>query len=214
MIPGASVEGGLSVRQSRPEEADALARLAYLSGPDGFDYVFAAGQVRSADQFLARSIRKPAGEFGYGCRWTLADGQRIVATGAGFSGRHAAAFMVAALGQIVASYPAFTAAGVIVRGLRIERVLPPPSRDEFYLAHIAVDPEERSRGLGSILVSHLVQQAKKFGLRKVVLDVAEDNARARALYERQGFDVVVRRESRLSRERWTVPNYLRMQRDL
>jgi len=56
-----------------------------------------------------------------------------------------------------------------------------------YLISMWVAPEARGRGIGSALVGEVVAWARGRGLRRLVLDVAAQNAGARRLYERCGF---------------------------
>lgn len=58
---------------------------------------------------------------------------------------------------------------------------------------LAVLPEYRGKGVGRALLAAAEQHARQRGCCKLTLEVQEDNARARALYRRFGFeDFVVR----------------------
>ncbi|MFK8022592.1 MAG: GNAT family N-acetyltransferase [Ilumatobacter sp.] len=57
-----------------------------------------------------------------------------------------------------------------------------------YLDFVGVDAEHRSRGIGRALVDHAVTELASSGADRVSLTVREDNASARALYARLGFD--------------------------
>lgn len=59
---------------------------------------------------------------------------------------------------------------------------------------LAVLPEHRGRGVGHALLQAAEEHARRTGCCKLTLEVQEDNPRARALYDRFGFeDVVVRK---------------------
>lgn len=58
---------------------------------------------------------------------------------------------------------------------------------EAELLTVAVAPEARGRGLGQRLVSRFLYQARLRGADVAFLEVAEDNAPARAVYSRAGF---------------------------
>lgn len=59
---------------------------------------------------------------------------------------------------------------------------------------IAVAPRARGRGLGRLLLDHLVDAARAAGAAHLMLEVRADNAAARRLYADRGFtDVSVRR---------------------
>ena len=62
--------------------------------------------------------------------------------------------------------------------------------DRFLIDGICVAKAHRSKGVGSMLLGALYQEAAERGYASIRLDVIEDNFRARALYERQGFRAV------------------------
>ena len=55
---------------------------------------------------------------------------------------------------------------------------------------VAVDPDRRRQGLAKRLLSRIAYDAQMLGARTSTLEVARDNAAARALYEQVGFEVV------------------------
>lgn len=61
---------------------------------------------------------------------------------------------------------------------------------EFYLDSAGVDPEMRSRGIGSMLFDAMIARAAGEGFKVVGLIVDEDKPRAEALYRRLGFESV------------------------
>ncbi|WP_295080285.1 GNAT family N-acetyltransferase [Tabrizicola sp.] len=62
--------------------------------------------------------------------------------------------------------------------------------DRFLIDGICVGKAHRGKGIGSTLLAALYQEAAELGYGAVRLDVVQDNWRARALYERQGFQPV------------------------
>ena len=59
---------------------------------------------------------------------------------------------------------------------------------------LAVDPDRWGEGTGTALLMALVDQAEKRGYEEVLLEVREDNPRARQLYLRHGFaEIGIRR---------------------
>lgn len=59
--------------------------------------------------------------------------------------------------------------------------------DRFLVDGICVARGQRSKGVGSLLLAGLYDEAARRGYRSIRLDVVDVNWRARALYERQGF---------------------------
>jgi len=77
--------------------------------------------------------------------------------------------------------------GALWRGLflsMLERDLAP---DVLLMDGICVAPEARGMGLGTALLNAIKHEATRQGKTSVRLDVIDNNPRARALYERQGF---------------------------
>jgi len=86
--------------------------------------------------------------------------------------------------------------------------------DEAEILSIAIAAERRGRGLSrDLLRTHLGHLAGR-GIKKVFLEVEENNQPARRLYERAGFRVVGRRERYYRDAGGEQLNALVMQRDL
>ena len=68
------------------------------------------------------------------------------------------------------------------------------SPDEAWVQNLAVRRDLQRRGLGRVLLHTLLAEATRQEVRKVLLEVAVDNAPAQKLYAREGFEpVAVRR---------------------
>jgi tRNA threonylcarbamoyl adenosine modification protein TsaD/ribosomal-protein-alanine acetyltransferase len=65
--------------------------------------------------------------------------------------------------------------------------------DEGHVMNLAVRPDARGRGLGTAMLSWLVVEARRRGLRRLTLEVRPSNAEAIDLYHRAGFHEVGRR---------------------
>jgi ribosomal-protein-alanine N-acetyltransferase len=86
--------------------------------------------------------------------------------------------------------------------------------DEAELLSIAIDAHDRGRGLSrTLLLTHLGHLAGR-GVRRIFLEVEENNAPARRLYERAGFSIVGRRERYYRQASGEQLNALLMRRDL
>ena len=64
---------------------------------------------------------------------------------------------------------------------------------------LAVLPKFRGRGVGSALLGAVEDHARRRGCCKLTLEVQDDNARARTLYQRFGFEDVVYGDSAATR---------------
>jgi ribosomal-protein-alanine N-acetyltransferase len=66
--------------------------------------------------------------------------------------------------------------------------LVPPA--EAWVQNLAVRRDAQRGGLGAALLAALLERAEEAGARKVLLEVAADNAPAQRLYDRYGFTPV------------------------
>jgi ribosomal-protein-alanine N-acetyltransferase len=86
--------------------------------------------------------------------------------------------------------------------------------DEAEILSVAIDAAYRGRGLSrNLLLTHLGHLAGR-GVRQIFLEVEENNATARRLYERAGFATVGRRERYYRQPSGEQLNALLMRRDL
>jgi ribosomal protein S18 acetylase RimI-like enzyme len=66
---------------------------------------------------------------------------------------------------------------------------PAPSPTDWKLWQVYVLPDQQGHGLGRHYIEHVASAARLHGRTRLVLTVNKQNARARALYERSGFEV-------------------------
>lgn len=59
--------------------------------------------------------------------------------------------------------------------------------EQTFIAYMAVEPDWQRRGIATLLMAQIEDRARKRGLTYLSLMVTEENAPARALYERSGF---------------------------
>jgi ribosomal-protein-alanine N-acetyltransferase len=86
--------------------------------------------------------------------------------------------------------------------------------DEAEILSVAIDAGHRGRGLSrDLLLTHLGHLSGR-GVRRIFLEVEENNAPARRLYERAGFVTVGRRERYYRQPNGEQLNALLMRRDL
>ena len=62
-------------------------------------------------------------------------------------------------------------------------------KDDIYIAEIAIDENQRSKGYGTKVIEDVIDYAQKNGYKRVILDADFRNPKAKALYERIGFKI-------------------------
>ncbi len=71
--------------------------------------------------------------------------------------------------------------------------------DEAEIIDLWVAPHDRRRGIAAALLDRLCRDVAEKGAARLFLEVAVDNAAACALYEKQGFATVARRNAYYAR---------------
>jgi ribosomal-protein-alanine N-acetyltransferase len=67
--------------------------------------------------------------------------------------------------------------------------------DEVHILDVAVHPGHRRRGVGRLLLQHILAEARQNGVRSASLEVRVSNQPAIALYQALGFQqVAIRRQ--------------------
>ena len=72
--------------------------------------------------------------------------------------------------------------------------------DEIHISNIAVHPEYQRKGLGRILLIHLLEEAITRKASKAALEVRRSNIAAQSLYDAFGFRIVTVRKNYYSDE--------------
>ena len=78
--------------------------------------------------------------------------------------------------------------GGLWRGLLLDQLERDLADGQLLMDGIFVDEAARGKGVGTALLDAILIHARDEGAREVRLDVIDTNPRARALYERQGFE--------------------------
>jgi ribosomal protein S18 acetylase RimI-like enzyme len=200
-------------RPATAEDAAILAEIIYDSGPDAWEYVFTS-RKKHAKEFARFALTHEHGEFGYGCHTVVEYDGKIIGIGAEYSGENAFSFTWNGAKQILAFYPFPTSLVVMVRGLQAESIMKLPRKKVHYIGHLAIDPAYRGMGFGEKLVAYHMENAKKFQREKIELDVAETNPRAKKLYEKIGFKLVQKVNSKIRRKigntKIRIPSHFRL----
>jgi ribosomal protein S18 acetylase RimI-like enzyme len=173
----------LTARPALPAESGAVAELILQSDCGVLPALF-GGSVRSLLEHLQA---RPANPYAAANTLVLAEGDgppfgALVGAPASSTRSEEASTALLLLRWYGPSFllrlPGLLRASGVMRGI---------AAGEFYLSHIAILPERRGAGAGGLLLAAGEERARRLGARAVVLDVAEDNARARRFYERRGY---------------------------
>ncbi len=179
------------IRRARPGDVEAAARLVHESAGGMYDR-FAGGPER-AQGVLRKAFTHPGSNASAEVIWVAELNGGVAAAMAAFpvdeTPRRARAF----LSMTLRSLPPWHWPGTLRLYYAGARAAPPPPLRSFYVDALATDPEQRRRGAALALLDAAAVRAGSLGLTAVSIDTGIDNAAARALYRRAGFDEVASR---------------------
>lgn len=142
---------------------------------------------KRVDTIIASAFADPGHTLSYECVTFAVLGDELVGMTCAFTGAQQRGFSDKPLERAAGRAALrLKCTGLLLRPMF--RVLSSVEDDDFYLMGIAVDPEMRSKGVGSVLLADVEQRAQSSGSSRLCLDVAAANTRARALYERRGMN--------------------------
>jgi ribosomal protein S18 acetylase RimI-like enzyme len=177
----------ITLRAARPEPEDGLAFAGYLdTSAEGF-FRFWLG--RGFSRVIAEAFKKPGHDLSYEHATFAVREEKIIGMTTCYTAEQHRISSLAPLLE-AEGYPTFRAAIIAAVFAPIFRVLDTLEDGDFYLQAIAVDPDARGAGVGSVLMDRVEDKGRASGSRRLCLDVSGANAGARRLYERLGMDVV------------------------
>ncbi len=198
----------ISLRKSQSYERALATTLIYSSGPPSFEFVF-KNKKNSALDFLNYAFVREGGEFSYDNHFSLYLNNEMVGIGSAFSAKQGQAFTLYEARNIIGFYK-LKCTPVIYHGLQIEGLIKLPKKNEVALAHLAIKPEYQGKGLGTELIKALMHTVENRAEKTFVLDVSEENLRAKNLYEKLGFMTTMEMKSTLKNQYSYVANHTRM----
>ena len=183
--------------------------LIYASGPDAFDFVF-KNKKYSAQDFLKFSFTRKGGEFSFDNHYALWQNNEIIAVGSVFNHQKARAFTFADAKNIIRFYK-IGGIRVALNGLKVETMIKLPNKNEITIGHLGVKENRRWQGIGTILIKKLMEVSNKNVSAYFILDVSEENPKAKALYTKLGFKTIKYYVSSFKNKYSKVPNHYRME---
>jgi ribosomal protein S18 acetylase RimI-like enzyme len=177
-------EETIQVRRALPADAQHIARLVRASAEAFLPALFGPGIPRALEEMAAGRGTL----FSHQHAWVAEGSAGVCGMLLGYPGavkgaqdpRTGLALLGQLRAQMVRRLPAL---------LTMQSTIGRIGKDEYYVSNVAVYPQFRGRGIGSLLIDRAREEAVRAGASVVVLDVETDNPAAQRLYERLGFRV-------------------------
>jgi ribosomal protein S18 acetylase RimI-like enzyme len=179
----------LTIRPAQPSEAQAAGQLL-MHTLYGFGvYQTGLGSAERGAQVLSDYFKNPGNRFSYEFSRVACLQGNVTGLLLAFPGILFAKVNRRALLQM----PRVYSLGEIIEFFRRAFILKDEeevARDEYYIAHLAVIPAYRRKGIGRRMLQYAQEQALQAGLHKLSLMAELENQGALALYEGFGFTTV------------------------
>jgi ribosomal protein S18 acetylase RimI-like enzyme len=199
----------LRIRDASPADSGLIPALLHAAGPEIYDYIF-SDDAQRAEHFIAAEFRTGTGLCGHRAVSAAEEDGVVVGVACVFDAAEHHRLLRGTLQNIVTVYGLRRSWSVLARAQHVAPVITRPGPGELCLCNLAVAPGKRGRGIGTALLEHGIAVARARGHRRLVLDVAETNPRAAALYARLGLRPEQSARCRDPRAAARVPGSTRM----
>ena len=173
---------GLTIRAAEASAADGAVFARLLDQAQGGWYRMALGS--SAGRLIGATFLEPNHELSYEFVTMVERDGKPVGMCSAYSGRVHTRFAPNPLDQAaLRRFRYWAMTKLSDRMLSFIAIVP---SDDYYIRALAVDPDQRGHGIGTLLLNVLTEAARASGCQRLALDVAATNKGARRLYERMG----------------------------
>ena len=200
----------MEIRTARATDAEAVTPLMYSAGPEVYDYLYRAGR-HTAQDFIRFEFLSGRGFCGHPNVTVAVDGGQVIGSAclvdaAGYEQR-----VKGTVANLFRFFGPLSVWPVLLRSGHIGSIMRKPEDGELYLSNFGVAPERQGGGVGTRLIEHGFEQARRQGCRTFGLDVADNNPHAQRLYTRLGLRVVEEKAFTGRRPGFTVPHARKME---
>jgi ribosomal protein S18 acetylase RimI-like enzyme len=182
------VTENITLRPAIAEDVDWVAPLLFSAGPALFSYIFAAPPDQ-AQEILSQAFTYPYHAFSYEHTQVVEVNREpagMMISYAGVRKRQADEKVHAVMARIL---PLLKLPKILVNLADLTRIKQDVAPQDYYILGLSILPALRNQGLGSHLLNQAELQAQAQNCQSLCLDVTYSNAKAKALFERSGFQV-------------------------
>jgi ribosomal protein S18 acetylase RimI-like enzyme len=201
------VDSALTIRPAQPGDVSVAVGLLYQTMHGLADYVFGCDPRHPTLEVVQALFLHPANRLSHRHAAVIEAGATPAGLLMAYPGKLVPALDRGTGGQLLRSFTPAAFARLIWRSLALPGE--EARRDEYYISNLGVLPALQGRGIGSCLLAFAERQARTAGLARVSLCVDMDNPGAQRLYERTGYQVVLR-QAHARRAAQAGRGYLRM----
>ncbi len=176
-------------RPATAADAPIVAELMLQSGVALLTYAYTT-KDKTALAFLDYAFRSGKGFFGYQLTTVGVDGDKIIFSAGAYATKDYGRLIMETVRLTCAFYGWRGIWPILAKGMKIGKLYTTPPNHGVYVANACTDPLYRGQGIFSRWLDSVKNRPWATPLQYVILDVAMDNPRAKALYLRLGFQPV------------------------
>ncbi|NCP65114.1 MAG: GNAT family N-acetyltransferase [Paraglaciecola sp.] len=198
------------IRPAQAADSERLGELIFSSAAHSLTALFTLDPKHSAKDFLHQALRQAEGQYGYANHWVADDGIHVQGAICAWHDQLSLAFHHATFDSVHRYYGLLGSAEVFKRSQLFARSVPPPQAHECCIGHLAVKPTQQRRGIATMLVHTIAEQAARMDKTHLSLDVESDNQAALAFYAKLGFEIIRESVASAALQQLGIGNYLHL----
>jgi ribosomal protein S18 acetylase RimI-like enzyme len=177
----------VTLRPARAEDAHEAVPLLYSAGERLLREIFGDGDKRVTLSFLQHAWLHQYGQYGYANHWVACENYHPVGLITCWHDELADDFDHQTLVSITDFFGTQSALNIIERSQPFSAALHSPQPSELGIGHVAVHPDFQHRGIATMLMRSMEDEARTRDKKALVLDVENDNHLAFAFYRHLGY---------------------------
>lgn len=199
----------VTICPGRPEFANDAAILIYESSHELFEFMFSSRPT--AENVLSRLYRSERGHFSHRFSTIAMQGDKVAGLQLGYDLEQLSSQELVGGIALFINSPARYWWRLISRvGPVLDKYVPKPRSNAYYINNIAVAAAGRGGGIGRLLLTDTLNHANEKGYDSVELDVTAVNDSAIRFYEKNGFVRVFESGTAELHTRYGLPRLVRM----
>lgn len=199
------------VRPARPEDATYAAPLIIETGYDTI--IISFGSLKKGNHVLKRMFSLPSNMHSFQHSSVYVNQNKVKGLLLGYGSEEERKETLTSSMLLISSMGIY---GLLLleRLLRIRNLIGEIPDEDYYIHCLAVSPELRGLGIGSLLMKEAERIAKLSNKKRISLLVEARNKRAIKFYLREGFKVIGQRYDTSFKQRFNFDSYMKMTKAL
>lgn len=197
----------MEVSIQAPQSSKLTAQLLYNSGPELYDFLYKTEKNTALD-FIEFEYLSTKGFCSHKNLSIISKNKNVIATGCFYTKTRYPILAAGTVLNIFQYFGLYSGLSILIKLKHLSSIMATPRKQEVYLSNFSVDPNYRGQGIGTKILNTQRKELEENNITALKLDVADNNPRAKQLYESLGF--VAEKYKEFSQPNNNVPNAFEM----